>query len=247
MSSNKIIGDQYYKDYAKEAGMNVENAVKGGLLSDFSKVFPINDPNKSKLNKKVAAFYEHTANYKLEVWSQWYSPISFFAKILIKKVSPLINQLNIPLHPLETCRGMSNEVIHLKDANGNIIHACWLRKSILSGKVVYAGFYSGIEIDSKPLVRVVFPLPDGNVTVLLRAFVQDDGSIKLISDGREIGDAGYYRLRKKNSDSVKIKYIPLKESIHVYEDNEGTLRTEHVFYFWRTKILHLHYKIIPLN
>ena len=155
--------------------------------------------------------------------------------------------MNIPLYPLETSRGISNEVLQLvDDRTGELKYSCWLRKSILSGKVVYAGFYSRCLIHESPFVRVVFPLPDGNVTVLLSAHVQADGSVKLISDGRGIGDAGYYRLRRHKPGSVRVKYIPLKETIHVFEDEEGTLRTDHIFRFLSKKFLHLHYKIMPV-
>ena len=111
--------------------------------------------------------------------------------------------------------------------------------------MVYAGFYSGIEVAGKKYVRVIFPLPDGNVTVVLSVHVQEDGSVKLLSGGHSEGIAGYYRVRKKDSGSVKVRRVPLKESIHVYEDNEGTLRTDHEFWFLKARMLHLHYKIIP--
>jgi hypothetical protein len=35
----------------------------------------------------------------------------------------------------------------------------------------------------------------------------------------------------------------LKESIHVYVDEQGMLRTAHVFRFWSLEMLRLHYKI----
>lgn len=242
MGEQLLIGDTYYEDYAVKAGFVVEKAVDGGLVADFNGVLPA---GAGKLNPAIADFYEHTARYKLEVWSQWYAPYAVFARMLITSLSRKMNQLNIPLQPLETSRGMSNEVIQLKDpATGKTVHACWLRKSILTGKVVYSGFYSNIVIDGKPMVRVVFPLPGGNATVLLHAQVQNDGSVKLLSDGRKIGEAGYYRVQRAGDDAVKVKYIPLKEVIHVFEDESGILRTDHIFTFLGTKMLHLHYKIL---
>lgn len=139
---------------------------------------------------------------------------------------------------------MSNDVLQLRNpSTGNLEYACWLRRSILSGRVVYAGFYTVCHIEGKPFVKVTFPLPDGNVTVVLRVLALEDGSVKLLSDGKKPGGAGYYRVRKRNSDSVYVKYIPIKESIHVYEDENGTLRTDHEFWFLGSKLLHLHYKI----
>lgn len=247
MSEVLHIGSGYYERFASSMGLIVENAPDGGLLNDFRVAIPDDDPLKSKLNPRIAQFYEHTAHYKLEVWSQWYAPMSFFARILIGSLSTKMDQLNIPLYPLETSRGMSNEVLRLVDPQtGELTYACWLRKSILSGKVVYAGFYSTCVVDGHRYVRVVFPLPSGNVTVLLKTVVQADGSVKLLSHGKKIGDAGYYRVRKHGNDAVKVKYIPLKESIHVYEDKYGVLRTDHEFWFVGIKMLDLHYKIMEV-
>ncbi|MBN9484232.1 MAG: hypothetical protein BGO70_12095 [Bacteroidetes bacterium 43-93] len=245
VGDGKTIGDKYYDTFAAANGYNVTNTTDGGLLRDFKAVLSDKDIAADKLNKRIIHFYEHTVQYKLEVWSQWYKPMSFFAKILIRTISTRMNQMNIPLEPLETSRGMSNEVLHIKDkVTDDLLYACWLRKSILSGRVVYAGFYSACLINDEKFVRVIFPLPDGNVTVLLKAIVQEDGSVKLISKGRHFGDAGYYRVRRHNPDSVKVRHIPLTESIHVFEDNYGVLRTDHVFWFMGFKLLHLHYKIM---
>ncbi len=246
MSDKSVIGDQFYNVFAEKNHFVIDNSHDGGLLQDFSSVIPDDDPYKNRLNPRVKHFYEHTVLYKLEVWSQWYSFIRFFSRILIKSVSSKMDQLNIPLEPLETSRGMSNEVLHIKDPKTNELkYACWLRKSILSGRVVYAGFYSGCIANGVPNVKVAFPLPNGNVTVLLKVVTQEDGSVKLISSGSKVGDAGYYRIQRRDGKSVKLRRVPIKEVIHVYEDEEGVLRTDHIFAFWKIKFLHLHYKIIP--
>lgn len=243
---DKHIGSGFYENYAQAAGFEIKQEPDAGLLPDFNRVIGKNDPNRHLLKPSIIHFYEHTASYKLEVWSQWFRPMRFFARTLVSMVSSKMDQLNIPLNPLETSRGMSNEVIRLiRPGNGIQEMACWLRKSIQSGKVVYAGFYSAAEIGDVPMVRVVFPLPSGSATVLLRTEVQADGSVKLLSDGKKQGEAGYYRLRKSSENTVRVKYIPLRESIHVFEDEEGILRTDHLFWFCGFKLLHLHYKILP--
>ena len=245
MGDELFIGDAYYKSSAAAEGLDIDRDPDGGLVRDFARLIPDADPHKGLLLDEVAQFYEHTARYKLEVWSQWYPPFAFFARVLIGSLSSKMDQLNIPLQPLETSRGMSNEVLHLKEkSSGEVVHACWLRKSILTGRVVYSGFYSGIEIGGQPMVRVVFPLPGGNATVLLRTSVQPDGSVKLLSDGKGIGEAGYYRVKRAGHGAVRVKYVPLKESIHVFRDDLGDLRTDHIFSFFGSKMLHLHYKIM---
>lgn len=245
MGESLLIGDEYYKQYAIKEGLEVARDPVGGLVVDFASTIPDSAEYRDRLLPQVAHFYEHTAQYKLEVWSQWYPPYAPFARVLIGSLSTKMNQLNIPLQPLETSRGMSNEVLHLKDRNtGKLVYACWLRKSILTGRVVYSGFYSHAEINGTPMVRVVFPLPGGNVTVLLHVVVQEDGSVKLLSQGKRIGESGYYRVQKAGSGHVRVKYIPIKEVIHVFMDEAGVLRTDHIFSFLSKKMLHLHYKII---
>jgi len=246
MADSNIVGDRFYEQYARAENLTLGNQHTGGLIDDFASLIPDTDPLKEKLNPRVRHFYEHTTQYKLEVWSQWYTPIQYFARILIRSVSTKMDQLNIPLEPLETSRGMTNEVLHLNDPHtGRQVCACWLRKAVLSGRVVYAGFYSGVVVNGIPSVKVAFPLPGGNVTVLLKVVVQQDGSVKLISDGKRIGETGYYRVRSVGNDGASVRFLPLKECIHVYEDNEGVMRTDHEFAFWHIRFLLLHYKILP--
>jgi hypothetical protein len=44
----------------------------------------------------------------------------------------------------------------------------------------------------------------------------------------------------------KVRYIrAMHESIHVYVDEAGELRTDHEFFFWGHTMLHIHYRIRP--
>ena len=240
-----IIGEDFYPKLAEQENLEIDHTTDGGLLQDFQKVLDKNDPFLNTLNPEIAEFYEHTSKYKMEVWAKWKAPISWFAKLLIRSVSVEMKQLNIPMDSLETSRGMSSEVIHLSTKEKKVKYACWLRKSVKTDKVVYAGFYSSIPTDNAAheYVRVVFPLPKGNVTVILKVKIQEDGSVKLISDGKRFGQSGYYRMHKNKKGIVKARMIPIKEIIHVFKDEEGVLRTDHYFMWWKMKFLQLHYKM----
>jgi hypothetical protein len=74
-------------------------------------------------------------------------------------------------------------------------------------------------------VKVVFPLPGGSATVLLRPENRPDGAFALVSSGRRFGDVGYYRLHYRDGHTARVKYVPIKETIHVYRGPDGTLRT----------------------
>ena len=80
VSEGTVIGLDYYRLYAAEAGLRIIQAPDNGLLQDFTAAIPVGEKNNSRLNPRIAHFYEHTAAYKLEVWSQWYAPIAFFAR-----------------------------------------------------------------------------------------------------------------------------------------------------------------------
>ncbi len=245
MATSTTIGETFYQKLAEQEQLTTDHTNNGGLLQDFHKVLDPQSPFLQTLDPAITEFYEHTSTYNMEVWNQWKAPISWFAKLLIRLVSVEMKQLNIPINSLETSRGMSSTVIHLSDAKEIVKYACWLRKSVQSNKVVYAGFYSSVPTDNAAheYVRVVFPLPKGNVTVVLKVILLEDGSVKLISDGKRFGQTGYYRLHKNKKGVVKARMIPIKEMIHVFTDEEGTLRTDHIFKWWKFQFLQLHYKM----
>src|SRR5688572_26608430 len=70
--TGKQIGDQFYSEFATRMGLHIHQDNEGGLLRDFHAVLNPEDKNLLKLNPRVAEFYEHTARFKLEVWSEWY-------------------------------------------------------------------------------------------------------------------------------------------------------------------------------
>lgn len=121
-----------------------------------------------------------------------------------------------------------------------------MRKKIESGDVIYAGCYGW----SKPprvnynCIKVVFPLPNGNCTVIMTPTVGDNGSLKLVSIGEGYGGPGFYFTIKKSEGVFYAKFLKtMRETIHVYEDSVGILRTDHLLTIWKRTFLKLHYKI----
>ena len=97
---------------------------------------------------------------------------------------------------------------------------------------------------STPCVKVVFPMPRGNATVVLRPGIAADGAFTLDSSGRRFGDPGFYRLAVRGSDRVRVWQIKsLKERFTVYVDPDGVLRCDHTVRFLGMPVLRLHYKI----
>jgi len=172
------IGTGFHRSVAAEAGLEVRTGPDLGLLPDCA-LLDGDGFDSRHLHPSVRDFYEHTSRYHLDVWSQW-SPLFWPAGwALIHFVSRRMEQLNFPMYPLETARGMTSQVEQLVEPSGRVAFTSWLRRNLGSGLVIYSGFYSTASPPGHgPCVKTVFPVVRGNATVLLRPEAQDDGSLK---------------------------------------------------------------------
>jgi hypothetical protein len=89
----------------------------------------------------------------------------------------------------------------------------------------------------------VYPLPGGSATTIFRPENRQDGSFALVSDGQRFGEAGYYRIHRTDDGALRVKIVPMEETIHVFSNTEGALHATHAFAFLRARFLTLHYKI----
>ena len=240
------IGPDFYAAYAREEGLElVEDDPETGLLTDFS-VLSGGGFDAAMVRPEIRDFYERTARYSLEAWSEWSRVLRYPPRTLIYLVSRNIQQLNLPTSSSAVDAGMSSELIRLVDpATRATPYTGWLRRSVATGAVIYAGFYTTCGLPGREgrFVKVVFPLPDGSATVVLRPENRPDGSFALVSAGDDFGDAGYYRVHRGLDGTLRTKYVPIKEVIHVFVDRAGTLRTNHTLVLWRARFLTLHYEI----
>jgi hypothetical protein len=238
------IGAAFHRSVAAQAGLEIRTGGDLGLLPDCA-LLDSAGFDSSRLHESVSDFYEHTSRYHLDVWSQW-SPLFWpFGWALINFVSRRMEQLNFPMYPLETARGMTSEVEQLVEPSGRVAFTSWLRRNLGSGMVIYSGLYS---TTSPPggvtCVKTVFPVVRGNATVLLRPENQPDGSLKLISSGRRFGDPGFYRITEAGPGRIRVWYVRgFTEIFHVYPDGDGSVRTDHFVRWWALSVLHLHYHI----
>src|SRR5262245_61596966 len=191
------IGRDLYQAVADQEGLTVAVAGDhGGLLPRFEQ---LDGPSfdSSRVQPEVRRFYERTAAYRIDVWSETVFPSRIFLWLLVNTVSRSMEQLNFPVFPLEVSRGMTSEVIPLVDsASGGVKYTGWFRTLRASGRVLYAGFYTTAQppLHDGPCVKVVFPVPRGSATVLLRPEVDPDGSFRLVSSGSGFGGPGFYRI-----------------------------------------------------
>lgn len=243
------IGEAIYTDLARREGLELRTNQPGaGLTADF---LALRRPgfDVDTVDPAVRDFYEGTAGYVLDSWAEWSGWFRPLGALLVSTVSRRIQQLNLPMSSIETSRGMTNQVIQLTDPqDGTVRYTGWFRTLKGSGDIIYAGLYSICTPPRAPgpCVKVVFPLPHGSATVILRPERDARGRFQLVSSGSGFGDAGFYRIHQPRSGARRARLLrAMKEQIVVYVDDEGVLRTDHFFRFFRIPILTLHYRIRP--
>ena len=239
------IGTGVYQQIAREKKLELSMPPGAGLLPDFS---ALRGPSfaPESIHPQIRHFYEHTAAYHLEVWSEVYFAGKFVLWMLVEFISRQMDQLNFPISSLEVAKGMTSEVVRLSDpATGRLVHTGWLRRFRSTGKVIYAGLYSTTNMpgEENPCVKVTFPCY-GSSSVYLRPLAHSDGSFGLVSTGAAFGSAGFYRILESGTDAWRVRnFKTLHEIFRVYVDEENVLRTDHIITFVGLTILRLHYKM----
>jgi hypothetical protein len=236
------IGDDWL---TLEAGRHGGFVDKGGLLNAMS---DLDGPGFSAadLAGPVVDFYERTSDWRLEVWSQWCPAAWPFGWLISSIFAKRLQQLNLPLRPLDTAYGMDSRVMAVRNQQGSQVGAAWLRTLRTTGQAIYSGWYSSELLPGadRPSVRVVFPLPNGSVTVLLRPEVRSDGALILSSPlGRFGAEGAYLVVARPDRKSGWALRVPLAERFVVFVDNEGVLRTDHELNLSHVPVLRLHYRL----
>ena len=240
-----LIGTGVYQRIAQEERLQLRNSPNAGLITDFEVLRgPSFDPD--AVHPRIRHFYEHAAEYQMEVWSEVYLVGRFFLWVLVEFLSRRMDQLNFPISSLEVAKGMASEVIQLiEPASGQLLYTGWLRRLKSSGRVIYAGVYSTVRVpeEENPCVKVTFPCR-GSANVYLRPVAHPDSSFGLDSSGSAFGKSGFYRIVASGQDHWRVRnFRSLHELFHVYVDQENILRTDHKISFVGLNILRLHYKM----
>jgi hypothetical protein len=247
-TGGSTIGDRPYEETARAEHLSIERlATTGGLLPDFTVLASASfDPG--RVDPRIRDFYEHTARYRLDTWATTYFPARIALWLLVTTISRRVQQLDLPLDGLDTARGITSEIILLRDSSGAVRYTGWFRRRLHDGRVLYTGFYmtQRIPADEVTCVKAVFPMPDGNATVVLRP-VNDGTGFRLTSVGTGFGDAGFYRVRR-SGDGIRIwRVAHLHDTFHVYIDQEGCVRGDHEIRFLGVRVITLHYRMVPVH
>ncbi len=240
------IGKGFFAGYASQHGLEIVEDGTRGLMPDFRAVAGASlDPD--MVAPVVRDFYEKTSAYELDVWSEWHGMFKPFGTALAVLFSRRLQQLNIPLSPLDSSKGMSSDVLQMWDRrSGRLVQTGWVRELHATRNLLYAGSYSICTVPGypSPCVKVVFPLPNGNAIVLMKPESHPDGSFSLTSSGKGFGDPGFYFTVQGQGETIWARYVQsMQERIAVYAAERGTARADHILWLWGQPFLRLHYRL----
>jgi len=247
VGNTDLIKDKFIYELAEKENLEIhKNLPNSGLLDNIEEI-GVSDVEKARLNEKVSDFYENTSNYDFEIWSEWKGIFKPFGKLLRFIFSKRLQQLNLPLNSIDSARGIKSEIIKLNDKKSNRTKwTIWYRIIKSTNDVIYSGVYTTCKNPNykNPLLKVVFPLPNGNASVVMTKKIKDDGSLLLSSDGKKFGDNGFYFTLTNSNGEYWARFVrSMHEWIHVYEDEEHVLRADHNLEFYGFRFLNLHYKM----
>jgi len=246
VGSTRRIGKDFFLNYAQQNHLDVVQTGIRGLVEDLS-ALSANSADFNLVATPVRHFYERTSEYSLDAWSEWHGLFRPFGRALSLLFSRRLQQLNIPLSPLDSAKGMTSNVIQLRDPkSGRLLQTAWVRELNATRNVLYAGTYSICSIPGhpSPCVKVVFPLPNGSAIVVMKPEVHDDGSFSITSAGDAFGDPGFYFVVHGSNGVVWSRYLrSMQETIHVYPAEHDTTRADHILWLWGKQFLRLHYRM----
>ena len=183
----------------------------------------------------------------MDVWSKTFFPANIGLYLLVTTISRQVDQLNFPLSPLDTALGMSSEVIQLRRADGTVRYTGWFRKLAEHDRVLYTGFYMTERVPGEdvPCVKVVFPMPNGNATVILRPRAR---ARRLVHPRLERARASGARASIACRPEAPIACAcggsgRCASTSACYVDAKGALRCDHSVKFLGLPVLRLHYKM----
>lgn len=239
------IGTKFIKQLAEKEQLTIDYEKNGkGLIQSIHQL-NLSEKEIDILSGEVIDFYEHTADYELKLKVHWNPWFKIFGLLLSAIFSKRIEQLNVPTRSIENGEALSNEIIQLKDLQTNELkRTIWLRAFPKTRKVVYSGVYETCTIPSgKTCIKAIFPLPNGNATVILAPEVGKNGELILESAGNRIGDSGFYFLLKDSQGQLWTKYIKsFKDKLVVRSEDKNITATQ-TLTLWNLSVLKFEYLI----
>jgi hypothetical protein len=247
VGSTSGIGPRFFEELAAARGLVVlPSSPDAGLLPGLGALAgPRFDPG--EVAPAIADFYAHTAAFDLQIRSRWSGPFRPMGWMIARLFSRRLAQLDMPLSARELHGGVHSRIVRVAEAaSGEILHTAWVRTAVETGRPVFVGQYGIAQIPGEegPCVKVVFPLPNGNAMIFLRPRVDANGGLSLVSDGRRLGDTGFYFTVVAGPEERWVRYVrTMKESLALRAEGDGVAAT-HRFRVFGLPFLELRYAIV---
>lgn len=241
------IGIKFIKQLADKENLTIDNEQNGkGLIQSIHQL-NLKEKEIESLSINVIDFYQSTADYELKLKIKW-SPFFKIFGLLVRFIfSKRIEQLNVPIRSTENSETLTSEIIHLKDTKTNEVkRTIWLRAYQETRQVVYSGVYETCVIPSgRTCIKAIFPLPNGNATVILTPRVGNNGELILESSGKRIGDSGFYFLLRDSKGQLWTKYIKsFRDKLLVRSESENeNITASQTLTLWNLRVLKFEYNI----
>jgi hypothetical protein len=232
----RIIGADFYSQLALLENLKMRRG--NGLIADMDDLLDTTD-----LNPKIRDFYEHTSEFDMQVSSQWCGAFYPFGWLIAYIFSRRLQQLNVPLNCGVSSDALTNEVLVLSDRNDQRRYTGWLRRKVAEKEIVYAGIYGPTVLpNGGRMLKVQFPLPNGNATVIMRPEVIENGELLLTASGETFGSDGFY-FQVHGPQVIHLRFVrSVHEQIHVFEDDRG-LAASHSFNLFGFRCFHSTYRM----
>jgi hypothetical protein len=163
-----------------------------------------------------------------------------FGRRIDRVVAQRLGQLRLPMAPLDTSRGVAQELLSLPTGTA------WLRRRLPEGEVLFAGLYSvGTTRLGGPCVKTVFPLPNGYAAIFLVPRARPDGSLELHSPPGGFGEPGFYFVVRDGERAWSRTVAAMTEHLYVYLEG-ADLHADHALRLWGRPFLRLHYAMQPV-
>lgn len=240
------IGEEFIHQLAAKENLIVRRGHDSQGLIPSIEMLHLSENELSKLSPGVIDFYENTSNYTLDLTVKWNPFFKLFGVLVNRLFSNRINQLNIPIGN-DHKQSLKSEIITLDDGyTGKTKYTIWLRTYTTSGQVMYSGIYGTCKLPSdKTCIKAVFPLPQGNATVIMNPCVGKNGELILDSSGKKIGDAGFYFLLKDLKGNHWTQFISSFRDRLTVNSTNNKINAEQVLTLWKQPVLRMTYKIEP--
>lgn len=238
-------GEKFISQLAEKENLLLSKSNKSIGLIESIEHLELSSFELNRLSKNVSDFYENTSNYELYLTTKWNPFFLIFGYLLIKLFSNRLEQINIPLRNNKNSQEMNSKIVQLTDKNTKKVkRTIWFRTLKQTNQVVYLGVYETCKIpNGKVCIKAIFPLPNGNATVILQPVIGENGELILKSEGKKIGDSGFYFILEDNNGNLWTKFIKsFKDSLTVLSEN-GKITAIQKLTFYGFNVLKFNYEI----